>query len=395
SRYVTRPLCFFVHHQGRGHAARTRATIAAMSEQRPVSVVTADPSLFDGFERDIEIVALPNMIGAAVPTATLYDHATPDTLHCVPLGVREMRATMRRIIDHLDERDVGLFVIDVSAELAQLARIASVPAVKIRMHGRRDDPGHRAAYQACTGLLAPFDEALEQPEYPGWARAKTFYTGGLCTHTSAVPERADARRRLGLPLDREIVLAMTGGGGAGTPYAPLTVAARAAPHALFVTVGPLHREGHETDFANLVNHGWIDNVTDYVAAADIVIASAGDNTVTEIARVGRPYICTPEWRYFDEQTAKAERLAALDAALHTPRLPGDNAGWVSLLEQARALSVDRLQRLYDPAAAVNAAGWLERLTDRLWQDADTAEDAHTVRRLHAAGPSAAASGAGS
>lgn len=385
---MTRPLCFFVHHQGRGHAARTRAIIAAMSAGRTVSVVTADPRLFDGFARDIEIIELPNMIGAAVPTPALYDQSTPDTLHCVPLGVREMRVTMRRILDHLDDRGVGLFVIDVSAELAQLARIASVPAVKIRMHGRRDDPGHRAAYQACVGMLAPYDETLEQPEYPDWARAKTFYTGGLCTHGAAVPDRAEARQRLGLPMDREIVLAMTGGGGAGTPYAPLTVAARAAPDALFVTVGPLHREGHETDFANLVNHGWIDNVTDYVAAADIVIASAGDNTVAEIARVGRPYICTPEWRYFDEQTAKAERLSALGAARHAPRLPGDNAGWAALLAEARALSIDRLQQLYEPKAAVRAAGWLEQLTDTLWQDASDAHDNSTVIPL----PSASGTG---
>ena len=110
----------------------------------------------------------------SVVTAPLHDQTTPDTLHCVPLGVREMRGTMRRILPHLDEREVGLFVTDVSAELAQLARIASVPAVKIRMHGRRDDPGHRVAYQACTGMLAPFDETLEQSEYPAWARAKTY-----------------------------------------------------------------------------------------------------------------------------------------------------------------------------------------------------------------------------
>lgn len=378
---MARPICFFVHHQGRGHAARTRAVVAAMSETRPVSVVTADPSLFDGFDRDIEIVELPNMIGARVPTAALHAHATPDTMHCVPLGVREMRSSMRRILDHLDTREIGLFVIDVSAELAQLARIASVPAVKIRMHGRREDPGHTAAYQACVGMLAPYDPRLEQAAYPSWARAKTFYTGGLCTHTAAVPDQHVARERLGLPADQEIVLAMTGGGGAGTPYAPLTVAARAIPDSLIVTVGPIHREGHETDFANLVNHGWVDNVTDYVAAADIVIASAGDNTVAEIARVGRPYICVPEWRYFDEQTAKAEHLAALGAALHVTTMPADNAEWRALFAKARELSVEQLAPLYEPTAAAKAANWLETLTDRLWHGADEPRVGHVMNDI--------------
>ncbi|MES1929961.1 hypothetical protein SADO_11924 [Salinisphaera dokdonensis CL-ES53] len=367
---MSRPITFFVHHQGRGHARRTMAIVRELPKSRPVSVLTADPSLFDGFERDIEIVTLPNMIGAPVPTPALHDQPTPSTMHCVPLGLRPMRQTMRRILDHLDERDSGLFVIDVSAELALLARIASVPAIKIRMHGNRCDPGHRAAYEACTAMLAPYDARLEQSDYPAWARNKTFYTGGLCTSPTNSHDKVAARSALGLPADREIVVVMTGGGGAGTPYAPLTMAARAAPDTLFVTVGPLHREGHETDFANLVNHGWVENSSDYLAAADIVLASAGDNTVHEIARAGRPYICAPEWRYFDEQQRKAESLAALGAAIHLKIWPGDLDGWRELLEQARALDVAALQPLHDPHAASRAAVWLETTLERLWAGAD-------------------------
>ena len=63
---MKKPIAFFVHHQGRGHANRTMAVAAEFARDRPVSVLTADPRLFDGFGRDIEIVALPNMIGAAV-----------------------------------------------------------------------------------------------------------------------------------------------------------------------------------------------------------------------------------------------------------------------------------------------------------------------------------------
>ncbi|MCS2610406.1 glycosyltransferase [Halomonas dongshanensis] len=369
---MQKPISFFVHHQGRGHARRAMAIIRALSPERPVSVLTADPSLFDGFERDIELIALPDMIGAAVPTQALFDQPTPSVMHCVPMGVREMRQTMRSILDHLDERDVGLFVIDVSAELALLSRIASVPAVKVRMHGDRNDPGHLGAYEACVGMLAPFDERLEQADYPADLRQKTFYTGGLCTTSSRMPERTDARRRLGLDPEREIVVALTGGGGAGTPYAPLTVAARAAPETLFLTLGPLHREGHETDFANLINIGWVDNVVEYLAASDIVLASAGDNTVHEIAMLERPYIVAPEWRYFGEQTRKAERLAELGAAVDMPVWPSDFAGWQRVLAQARALDVERLASLYAADAATRAAAWLEACVDRLWENAPVA-----------------------
>ncbi|RUR29034.1 glycosyltransferase [Vreelandella nanhaiensis] len=387
---MKKPISFFVHHQGRGHARRTMAIIREFSPDRPVSVMTADPSLFDGFEREIELIALPDMIGADVPTQALFDQPTPSVMHCVPMGVVEMRQTMRRILDHLDDTDTGLFVIDVSAELALLSRIASVPAVKVRMHGDRNDPGHIGAYEACVGMLAPFDERLEQADYPDRLRQKTFYTGGLCTTAAEMPERAEARRRLELDPDREIVLVLTGGGGSGTPYAPLTVAARAAPNTLFVTIGPLHLEGHETDFANLVNAGWVDNVVDYLAACDIVLASAGDNTVHEIAMLKRPYIVAPEWRYFGEQTRKAERLAELGAAVNMAAWPGDFAGWQDVLEDARKLDVSTLSELYSADAARRAAQWLESCVDRLWEGATPQVGQSTPVRAAECSPCAAA-----
>ncbi|MGW5959024.1 glycosyltransferase [Methylorubrum thiocyanatum] len=376
---MKKPIAFFVHHQGRGHAQRTMAVAAEFARDRPVSVLTAGPHLFDGFSRDIEIVTLPNMIGAAVPTPRLYAEPTPPVMHCVPLGLPEMRRTMRTILDHLDAREIGLFVVDVSAEIALLARIASVPAVQIRMHGDRGDIGHLGAYEACVGMLAPFDERLEQDDYPAPLRAKTFYSGGLCTSVDRVPERAEARARLGLDPDREIIVAVTGGGGSGTPYAPLTVAARAAPEALWLTLGPTHREGHETDFANLRELGWVPSVTDYLAAADIIVASAGDNTVHEVARVGGRLIVMPEWRYFGEQARKAEALVRLGAAVQAPQWPGDLQGWRDLLARARGLDGGILRGLYAPDAAARAADWLEGLTDELWQGA--AQDAPAPLRV--------------
>ncbi|TXN03706.1 glycosyl transferase [Methylobacterium sp. WL64] len=367
---MKKPIAFFVHHQGRGHANRTMAVAAEFARDRPVSVLTAGPHLFDGFSRDIEIVALPDMIGAAVPTARLYAEPTPQVMHCVPLGLAPMRRTMRTILDHLDAREAGLFVVDVSAEIALLARIASVPAVQIRMHGDRSDIGHVGAYEACVGMLAPFDARLEQADYPAALRAKTFYSGGLCTSLDRIPDRAEARAKLGLDPQREIVVAVTGGGGSGTPYAPLTVAARAEPDALWLTLGPTHREGHETDFANLRELGWVPSVTDYLAAADIVIASAGDNTVHEVARVGGRLIVMPEWRYFAEQTRKAEALVRLGAAVQAPAWPGDLQGWRDLLARARVLDGSVLHDLYAPDAAFRAADWLEGLTDALWLGAE-------------------------
>ena len=361
-----KPISFFIHHQGRGHANRAMAIIRELPPERPVSVLCARPELFDGFDRPIDIVPLPNMIGAPVPSPGLFAQPTPEIMHCVPLGVAKTRGTMRTILDHLDDVDPALFVVDVSAEIAMLARIASVPAISLRMHGDRLDPGHLGAYQASVGLLAPFDRTLEQDDTPDWVRAATCYTGGLCTTVDAIPSREAAREKLGLDPAQEIIVVLTGGGGAGTPYAPLTMAARAVPNALWLVLGPTHREGHETDFGNLRELGWVAGVTDYIAAADVVIASAGDNTVHEIARVGRPYVCAPEWRYFAEQTRKAERLAEVGAAVMLREWPGALAPWRKILDAAKALDPAALAALYDADAARKAATYLEGMAVDLW-----------------------------
>ena len=359
-----RPLAFFVHHQGRGHVRRCEAILR--HARRPAVVMCADPELFTGLPGGTEVVRLPNMIGAPSRTPALHDEPNPPSLHCVPLGVAEQREHMGIIAETLRARDPALFFIDVSAEIALLSRILSVPAVKVRMHGDRTDPGHTAAYEACVGLVAPYDASIEQPDYAERFRAKTFYSGGLCTTTDPVPEKAEARARLGLPAERPLILVLAGGGGGGSPYAPLTMGCRAVPDADWHVIGPVAREGHETDFGNLTLHGWVDDPLAWIAAADTVIASAGDNTVHEIARVGRPFLCVPEWRYFGEQHDKARALAGARAAHVLDVWPSSDAGWRAALDGARSIDLDAQGSLFDPEAGRKIAGYLEETADRLW-----------------------------
>lgn len=361
-----RPIVFFAHHQGRGHANRIMAIAKHIPPHRPLHILSAKPDQFDEIPREATITELPNMIGAPSRTEALHNQPTPSVLHCVPLGVAEMRKHMGIIAETLRSVDPALLVVDVSAEITLLARIMSVPAITIRMHGDRSDAGHLAGYEAAVGMLAPFDERIEQDDYPAWARSRTFYSGGLCTTDDPVRPRDETRQELGLPTDKSITLVIAGGGGSGTPYAPLTVAARAEPDALWLVAGPVHREGHETDFGNLRELGWIDNLTDYLCAADRVVASAGDNTVHEIARAAKPFLCIPEWRYFDEQHAKAAELASLGAAVHLSTWPASIPEWHKALKETDALDVSVLASLHDPYAAFNAATWLESEASRLW-----------------------------
>lgn len=379
-----RPFAFFVHHQGRGHAKRCEAILQHLGD-RPVTILSASREIFGDFDDRVTFVRLPDAIGDPSASPALHDQPTPETMHCVPMGSAKLRANAALITSMFDRVKPGLFFVDVSAEWALLARLASVPAVKVRMHGDRSDPGHLAAYQACVGMVAPFDVRLEQADYPDWARAKTFYSGGLCTTRDPVPAKEEARRRLNLPTDREIILTLSGGGGSGAPFAPLTMGARALPQAQWLTIGPVHREGHETEFANLRNLGWVDDPLAYIAAADVIIASAGDNTVHEIARVGRPWLCVPEWRYFDEQVCKARELARVGAAAVRELWPGSNAQWREAICDARSCDLAVQSSLFAENAAAGIADWLIGLDAELWgnasDDAQAASAEANVTRL--------------
>ncbi|GAB3677906.1 hypothetical protein GCM10028792_18870 [Salinisphaera aquimarina] len=221
-------------------------------------------------------------------------------------------------------------------------------------------------------MLAPFDERLEQPEYPNTFRAKTEYVGGLVGKRTPTRGRAAARDRLGLPQDQMIIVTLSGGGGLGANIGSLTMAARAFPNALWLLIGRVARQGHETDFYNLQLVGWVENTMDYICAADIVVAPGGDNTVHEIAQVGRPFICIPEWCYYAEQECKARALECLGAAVYAPTWPADFSRWRTLVERAQACDLDVQRSLTCPNAAEHGARFLDRLADSLWE-----EEAHT------------------
>ena len=254
---------------------------------------------------------------------------------------------------------------DVSAELAQLARIASVPCVSVLQHGQRDDAGHMAAYESAIGILAPYASILEQPGRPDWMTAKTHFAPGVGIDARPI-DRLAAREILGLAADADIVVVVAGGGGTGTPGTPLTLGARAEPDGLWLTIGAVERDWHATEPGNLRHLGWVDCPELYIAAADRIVSSAGNTTVHMIAAAGRPWIVVPEWRYFDEQLWKARMLAEAGAAVMLDHWPAHGAAWAEAWGKAAALDLAVQRALVDPDAAQAAAAWLEAQADEAW-----------------------------
>ena len=177
---MRRPIGYFAHHQGRGHAALCGAIAAALPGDRPLHIFCARDDIFPPLPRNAVIDRIPSLFEARGDEAPGLRHASaPETLHCAPLGWPGIRIAMARIAAWFGDADPALMICDVSAEIAQLARICSVPHVKVLQHGDRHDPGHRAAYDGAIGLLAPFHATLAQPEWDDAFLEKTCFAAGL------------------------------------------------------------------------------------------------------------------------------------------------------------------------------------------------------------------------
>lgn len=364
---MKRPFGYFVHHQGRGHAERCARIAGALPADRPLTIFCARGDIFPSLPDGTSILPIPSLFEARGDEASGMDHLpTPETLHCAPLGWPGIRRAMATITQWFDQADPALMICDVSAEVAQLARICSVPHVKVLQHGDRGDAGHRAAYDGAAGLLAPFHAGLAQPEWPVAMRARTCFAGGLGID-APVADRQAARRRIGIGAEEEMVLVLAGGGGNGFSQGPVAVGARSRPGARWITIGRIERDWHATEPANLEHRGWVDAAADHIAAADIVVASTGNTTCQQILAAGRPWLAIPEWRYFDEQHRKAEALAAAGVATVRLHLPSSAGAWQQALAETLADHRPLAQRgLIEDDPAGKAAAWLERLADELW-----------------------------
>ena len=376
---ASRPIGYFVHHQGRGHAERAAAIANRVADTRDVTLFCARHDIFPALAANVSVCRIPSLFepcGNEAPA--MANLPMPDTVHCGPLGWPSITEAFATITNWFAENRPALFITDVSAELAQLARLCSVPHVAVLQHGDRSDPAHMAAYDSAVGLLAPYAATLEQSERPQRHRAKTHYAPGIGVDVSALPTKQDARERLSLG-DEEIVLVLAGGGGEGTPNTPLTLGARDDPDSRWITIGTVRREWHETAPGNLEHRGWVDNPLDWIAAADRVVSSCGNTTVHMVAAAGKPWIVIPEWRYFDEQLCKAEVLDREGLAAVARQWPSHGAAWRKLWAAAQESDIEAQRRMVKPDAAEQTARWLNELIERLWAGADAKPALEIVR----------------
>lgn len=335
------PIGYYVHHHGRGHL--DRATLLAGKMEREVillgtglsangadGVELADDRLaagFDGFDGEV---------------------ARPLSLHYAPLrhsGIRLRTATISR---WFEKADPSLMVVDVSTEVAMLARLASVPVAYVRLAGLRVDQPHLEAFRSALTLIAPFHESLEHPDTPEWVRKKTFYAPGLCR-----------RPKISERNVRRIVVVL--GRGASRPTARrFRDMALALPSHEIEVLGEVEGEVDLPD--NLKLRGWVDDVAETLGRAGVIVGGAGDGVTNLALACGAPFVCLPEARPFDEQAAKGRALQEQGAALTLGAWPDANS-WPTIINAALRLVPDASHKLDAPDGVARCAQHLSECAE--------------------------------
>jgi hypothetical protein len=336
---MKQPIGYYVHHHGDGH--RQRALAIAQAVPGCITLMGTDLA---GKTEDMPTLDIAGDYGGS----THADHASGigDSLHYAPHDYDGIRARVAVLSEWILRQKPALIVVDVSVEVAMLARLTSTPMVYVRLSGSRWDKPHLDAFRAAVAIMAPFHRDLDDPEVPAWVGEKTVFMPGL------------SRMSSNAVASDNTVLVVGGRGGSPLDGGDLAAAAAATPDKTWRAIGRVSPA--KTLPPNLTVAGWVDHADAEIASAGIVIGHAGDGLVSAVIAAGRPFICLPQPRPFGEQMVKAQRLQALGAALVLDSWP-PAADWPVLLRRAQNLDLGALRRLHDPAGATRAAKWLMSL----------------------------------
>lgn len=340
------PIGYYVHHHGEGHRRRAMA-IAARAPGRLTLIGTGVAAL----EGPFETLELPDdrIVGEEAFDGIDGAGERPAVLHYAPVHHEGVRERVRAVAGWIAMARPALMVVDVSVEIAMLARLCATPTIYVRLAGARWDEAHLDAFRGARALIAPFDRRCDDADAPGWVMDKTRHLPGL----GAATGRADA------PGD--VVLVAFGRGGARATAQEVSDAARATPGRRWRVIGPMAKPTEPP--ANLEVAGWVECAEDEIAEAGVVVGGAGDGVLSAAAAGARPFVCVAEHRPFGEQRAKARALHEARAAVVLPAWP-DAARWPRILDEAAALETSRIAGFHDPEGPAKAAALILEQADR-------------------------------
>ena len=274
---------------------------------------------------------------------TVSDPTANGTLHWAPLHSNGFRERMRVIAEWCAAIRPEVMVVDVSVEVAMLVRLIGVPVVVMAMPGGRTDAPHELVYRAAEHIVAAWPQDLYEPRWLREHSAKTTYVGGISRFDGRAPERVPPEPGMNL-------LVFNGAGGSDVDTTSVKHCAAAHPQFHWTALG-------------VAGTPWVEDPWPALCAADVVISSAGQSSVADIAAAGRRAILIAEARPFEEQHATVRALERNRLAVIQHGWP-DLDDWPALIGRARASDPDRWQLWATRGAAARAAVAIERAATR-------------------------------
>jgi predicted glycosyltransferase len=334
---------YYAHHHGRGHVQR--AKLIAEAIPHPVTVFSSAPNDM-AFSSNVSFFRLPLDYDNNT-VAESFDH-----LHYAPLKVKGLRTRARKISKWFDIHWPCLLVVDVSVEIAALARLCSVPVIYVRQRGNRFDLAHELAYASASRLLAPYNKRLEQPGTPEKWQAKTDYVGLISRY--GTDPTTTLNQAVTVDQTTQIVSVIVGHGGTAINISMLAEAACACPDWRWVVIGPVTGDKQQDIPPNLELLGIVRDPKSWFAAADVIVGSGGDSLISEIADMKGRFVCIPDKRPFGEQHATAQALHLAGVAISIEVWPSAYH-WPAVLQKAVALDPERWTKISDCNGAHRAA----------------------------------------
>ena len=323
---------YYIHHQGSGHRHRA-SSVQRLAEVELTGLSTASrPADWSG-----PWVDLPDDAGRGPEKdATAYGR-----LHYVPLGSPGLSRRMAMISAWIDAARPEALVVDVSVEVALLARLHGLPVVVVAQPGHREDAAHRLGYDVASTIVAPWPQRLGGL----WGAtsddlAKTRFVGGISRFTPVVAPAADRLRSAA----RRVVV-VNGTGGRGTSAADVAAARLASPEWEWIHLDRAHGT-------------WVDDPWPLLCSASVVVSHAGQNLIAEIAGARRPALLMPQDRPFDEQRVMASAVGAADLPVLVRDAWPEPAEWPDLLTRLSGLDGSRWSSWNDGHGAARMAGLL-------------------------------------
>jgi hypothetical protein len=297
-------LAYYAHQHGSGHS-KFADLFAEIFKENQIILTSYDHN----FSGNSKVIMLPNENpdGTACETNQV---APPDYLHYSPVGQRSIQQRSLLLLRSLLENDTKLLIVDVSVEVAALARAASIPYAYVRLPGIRNDQGHLQAFKAATFLLAYFPESFEDDSVPDWVKNKTVYFDFLKGKKLSYSPDKDVDK-----IERMVVI--SGKGGNENLHKFLPVLLERFPYAQIKVLGEF-KEQHSSP--KLEYAGFVDQPEVEINKAQVVVANCGLNTVSELTGIPIPFIAIPEDRPFEEQKFMQRALVKLQLAVDPEKL---------------------------------------------------------------------------